>query len=107
MVEGLLPTEDAEAPVVAGIESREGELRTWSDEVVSLFLAENQKFFSENDANAMQPTVAGSGPAAAIAKEPGHRVGGTSGQFFAKDVEIRHGMTLVRVGETGKPERRN
>lgn len=40
MVEGFFPTEDAEAPLVAGFEAGEGELGAWGGEVVSLVFSE-------------------------------------------------------------------
>lgn len=40
VVEGFLPAEDAEAPLVARLEAGEGELGAWGDQVVALVLAE-------------------------------------------------------------------
>ena len=104
VVEGFLPTEDAEAPLVAGFEAGEGEFGARGAEVVSLVLTEGEKLLGQHGADTVKATVARSGAAATIAEEAGHGIGGAGGEGFAQDVEVRHGGSLEVGGGSGKSE---
>ena len=76
--------------MVTGFEAREGELRAGGGEVVALVFTEGEEFLGEDGADAVEPAVARSGAAGAIAEEAGHGVGGAGGELLAEDVEVGH-----------------
>ena len=66
-IEGFLPAEDAEAPVVSGLESRERVDGHGSAQVVALGFAILQEFIGHYGADAVEPSVTGAGAARAVA----------------------------------------
>ena len=83
---GLRPTRDAEAPMVAGIQTWEVVLGDRGGEVIAAISAEGQKCFRHDGADGVQPFVIWSGPAKAVAIEAGDGAVTASLQGSSEDV---------------------
>lgn len=73
-LEGFLPTSSAEAPLVAGFESWEGEVWTRGGEVISALFRKFEKLRRDLGTDHMDPLIACAGAAAAIAVPAGERI---------------------------------
>ena len=71
--EGFLPTECAKAPAISGGKARKPKLDARSAEVIPSSLGKGEKSLRHYRADGMVPSVCGSGIAATVSKETGHR----------------------------------
>ena len=84
--ESLLPPRHAEAPFIAGPQSRKAELRHGSAQVISVFLGELEELFAHHRADGVQAMVARSCTTVAIPKETREGIAAATLQFSAEDV---------------------
>src|SRR5215475_2625024 len=73
-LERFLPTRRAQAPAIARLEAAEAELRHRRGKIVAGGFGEREKFGGHDDANRVAADVLAARVAAAVAKEPGHRL---------------------------------
>jgi hypothetical protein len=104
VVERFLPAENTEAPLIAGLKSREGKLGARSHEVISLVPAELQKLLRHHRANAMESAIACTGPATAVTKEAGHGIGRAGGEVFPENIQVCHAENLDLASASGKSQ---
>ena len=84
------PVHRRNAPAVARRESGEAILRSRSGQVVADAALVLEELGRDDGADGVAPDILRSGAAAAVAKEPGHRVRATRLQFAAKDIAFCH-----------------
>ena len=70
-------------------------MRHRRDQVVADLPLVLEKLGCDHRANRVATQILGTGVAAPITKEAGHRVGATGGKRFAQDVEFRHGPSIA------------
>ena len=89
-------------PPIAGDKPRESIIGHRRDQVVADPPLVLEKLGCDDRADRVATQVLGTGIAAPITKEAGHRVGATGGERFAQDVEFRHGpsIALGKLGDT-------
>ena len=85
----LPPPRRAHAPTVAWFESHEVVFGPRGDEVISYPALLVKEFRGHHRTHGMGAAVFGAGGTAAVAIEPGNRVGTAGVERFAKDIEIR------------------
>jgi hypothetical protein len=82
----LAPARRAEAPAVAGFQSRKTEIRHRRRQVVAACLAELEEFGGHHRADGMHADVLGRGVAAAVAEKSGQRPLAAGLQLLAQHV---------------------
>jgi len=85
-VVGLLPTLNADAPVISRFEAGKAIFRTRRDQIVANGGLVLQEFVTELDADGVLAQVVGAGIALAVAIETGKRIGTASLQGGAENV---------------------
>jgi hypothetical protein len=83
---GFLPTQNAQAPAIASLESRELEHWIGSRKIVSPRFGKRQEFFRHFGTKRVEADVFGAGVATAIAKEARHGVRTAFFQTGAKNI---------------------
>src|SRR4029077_10699822 len=89
VIQRAFPPRDADAPLVAWLQSRKTPLRTRCDQVVSIQDREIQKFLRELHADRVLPHVLWSCPAIAVAIKTGTGIAPTTFQFRSQNIR-RH-----------------
>ena len=84
------PVHRGDAPAVAGHQARESVLRSCRGQVVADAALVGEKLGRDDGADRVAAKVFRAGTAAAVAVEPGHRVGAARLQVSAEDVALRH-----------------
>ena len=101
-LERLLPARGAQAPLVAGLQSREAELGVRRRQVVADRGREGQELRGDPGADRVHAHVLGAGVAAAVAVEAGQRVEVAGLELFAEDV-LCHGPFHHGAGAALEP----
>jgi len=85
-LEGFCPARDAEAPVIARIQT--GKVVFWDrrGEVIALLAAESEKSFCHHRTNRVETSVIRPGPAKAVAIKSGDRAVAAGLQWGSEDV---------------------
>lgn len=94
-LKGLFPALDAQAPLVAGLETGKIPLRNGSDEVIPPGLGKFQKVLGHAGADKVQADVIGAGSAAAVAIESCQRVKSARLQIATENI-FGHGDFISR-----------
>jgi hypothetical protein len=97
------PPGDANAPLIARLESGEAPFRMRRDEIVSVENREIQEFARDLNAHRVQPEIFRASAAEAVAIKAGHRVATTTFQFRSQN--IRGHEIAYRVIVRRKPQR--
>ena len=97
------PPRDANAPLIAWLQSGEAPLRVRRDEIVSVEHREIQEFARGLNAHCVQPEIFRASTAEAVAIKAGHRVATTTFQFRSQN--IRGHEIAYRVIVRWKPQR--
>ena len=96
VVEGGLPARDANAPAIAGFESRKAPLGHRRDEIVSIEHGEIEKLFRDLDADRVKTEIFRARATISIAIKSGHRIAATATQFGPENIR-RHGEIVAHA----------
>jgi hypothetical protein len=87
----FLPSSDAQTPTITAFKTGKVKLRNRGAEIVTDRCAEAKELLGHHRANSVQPMIAGTGAAVAIAVEAGARLATTAFEFATQDVrELSH-----------------
>lgn len=94
----FLPSSHAYTPAIAAFEAGKVELRNWRAEIVAGDGTKMKELLGHHRAHGVQPVIARTCAAIAIAIEAGARLATTAFEFAAKDIRgISHALTLHRA----------
>ena len=97
------PPRDANAPLIARLQSGEAPFRVRCDEIVSVEHREIQEFARHLNAHRVQPEILRPGAAEAVPIKTGHRIATATFQFRSEN--IRGHEIAYRVIVRWKPQR--
>ncbi len=93
----LLPSSNAQTPPITAFETWKVKLRNGRTEIVADLRTEAKKLLGHHCAHGVQPVIARTGAAVAIAIEAGARLATTAFEFAAEDVRgVSHALILHR-----------
>jgi hypothetical protein len=91
----FLPSSHAQAPAITAFETGKAELWNWRAEIVAGFGAELKEILGHHRAHGVQPVIARTGAAVAIAIEAGPRLATAAFELAAKDIRgVSHAPIL-------------
>ena len=104
-IEGFLPAQHTQAPLVAGLEA--GEVIFWvrRDQVIAHHLGENQKILGHAGTHGVNADIICAGVAAAIAEEAGERVIAAIFQLSAQYIACHRAIVPCQRELSGKSNR--
>ena len=96
-LDDLQPAAGADAPVVAGLEARESELRHGRGEIVAELRGDGEELGSDDAADGVYAAVVGAGVAAAVTIEAGKRIEAARLERLTEDVLLGGWLGLAAV----------
>jgi predicted enzyme related to lactoylglutathione lyase len=95
VIEGIFPSRNAYAPLVAGFQTGEAEFRAWRNEVVAVEHRKIQELLCDFHAHGMPAEIFRACPAKTVAIKSGHRITATTFQFCSQNIgRHKQGMSL-------------
>lgn len=103
VIKRAFPARDADAPLIARLQSGEAPFRMRRDEIVSVEHREIEEFARDLNTHSVQPEILWPGATEAVPIKTGHRIATATFQFRSEN--IREHKIAYRVIVRWKPQR--